>query len=189
MADESVRRALYVLFARLLAEPPDAALYARLRDGGLERLAEAQGIDLSSDLLASDDPEAAAAELSAEYSRLALEHRLRASAYTPAASDPAAAISGFLAEHELGLDESTDLPMDHLAIALGIMGELARQSETGGTDEQRRARAFFLRHLDPWAQRALTELAQAADRNFYRGVAAMLSAFLETERRLLPEAV
>ena len=50
MADESVRRALYVLFARLLAGPPDAALYARLEAEGLKDLATVQGIDLTSDL-------------------------------------------------------------------------------------------------------------------------------------------
>ena len=46
MQDESVRRALYVLFARLLAGPPDAALYERLLANGLSQLAAAQGVEL-----------------------------------------------------------------------------------------------------------------------------------------------
>ena len=37
----------------------------------------------------------------------------------------------------------------------------------------------------PWAQRVLTELAARSALRFYRGLAAMVSAFLETERRAL----
>lgn len=50
MTSDSVRRSLYVLFARLFSGPPNAELYTRLREGGLDRLAQAQGIDLTSDL-------------------------------------------------------------------------------------------------------------------------------------------
>lgn len=190
----SVRRALYVLFGRLLAGPPDAALYRRLRDEGLGHLAAAQGVDLDSDLLDPDDAPACSAELTAEYERLAARVPLRASDYGAGAGDPVAAVHGFLREH--GLASETELPVDHLAVLLNVMGELAAQEEkeqAEGTPPQEgardgdafvRARAFLDRYLAPWAERALTDLAEASDRRFYRGVAAMASAFLASERRL-----
>ena len=51
-----------------------------------------------------------------------------------------------------------------------------------------RARAVFLRHIQPWAQQALAEVAGNAQRHFYRGLAAMISAFLGTEFRRYAEA-
>jgi TorA maturation chaperone TorD len=184
MSDPAIRRSLYVLFARLLSGAPDAELYGRLQRGGLRSLAAVQGIDLSSDLLDEEDPEAAAAELGVEWARLDREVSLRASDYDAGSSDPVAALGAFLREHRLSILRGVDLPCDHLAVALGVMGELAGQADAGADAESPvRARAFFLRHLQPWAQRALAELSARADRRFYRGVAAMVSAFLEAERR------
>jgi len=187
MPDGSVRRALYVLFARLLAGPPDAALYDRLRSNGLGRLAAVQGVDLTSDLMDETDAEAAALELRAEYDDLARTVSLRASDYESGSEDPVAALSAFLREHRLRMD--ADLPCDHLAVAFGIMGELAGQADDRGDAESLlRARTFFLRHIQPWAQRALADLAGAAQRRFWRGLAAMVSAFLESERRAYESA-
>ena len=101
MPAESVRRALYVLFGRLLAGPPDADLYRRLRGGGLKTLADVQGIDLSSDLLDEEDAEASASELTAEYARLEDLVSLRASDYRTDGEDPVIALSRFLAERKL----------------------------------------------------------------------------------------
>lgn len=182
MPGDSVRRALYVLFGRILAGPPDADLYRRLRGGGLHALADAQGIDLSSDLLDETDADACASELAAEYSRLRDLVSLRESDYAAGGDDPVVAISRFLDENRLRAPP--DLPCDHLSVALGIMGELA-----GAADAQRdagsrkRARDFFGRHLSGWALAALADLAEKAERRYYKGVAAMAGAFLESERR------
>jgi TorA maturation chaperone TorD len=178
---DSVRRALYVLFGRLLAGPPDADLYRRLRGGGLHALADVQGIDLSSDLLEEDDAEACASELSAEYARLADLVSLRASDYGPEGEDPVIAISRFLADRKLRA--TRDLPCDHLSVVLGIMGELAQAAEGGDASSRKLAKDFFRRHLMPWALAALAEVSTKAERRYYRGVAAMTSAFLESERR------
>jgi TorA maturation chaperone TorD len=181
MPPDSVRRALYVLFGRLLAGPPDAPLYDRLRQGGLQSLAEAQGVDLSSDLLDEEDAEASASELSAEYARVAEAVSLRESDYTEG-PDPVVSISRFLGEHRLRAP--LDLPVDHLAVVLGIMGELAGAADAKGDAQSRDlARTFFHRHVAPWALAALTDLAGSAQRRYYKGVAAMASAFLESERR------
>ena len=184
MAEESVRRALYVLFARLLAGPPDSAFFARLRDGGLNDLAAAQGVDLTSDLVDETDGETSATELQVEYDRLRDTVSLRASDYAADAEDPVLSVSAFLAEHGLRVGGEVELPVDHLSVVLGVMGELAGQADTDADeDSHARARAFYLRHLLPWAQQALSELASTAERRFYRGLAAMVSAFLESERR------
>lgn len=179
---ESVRRSLYVLFARLLAGPPDRELYLRLRNEGLRQFAEVQGIDLLSDLVDEEDAESSATELAAEHSRLDARVSLRASDYGGASGDPVVAISAFLTEHGLVLDND-DLPPDHLAVVLAIMGELAGQAESGEEEPCLRARSFFLRHIAPWAQQALADLSENADRLFYRGLSAMVSAFLGSEQR------
>ena len=193
-----VRRALYVLFARLLASAPDHELYGRLCEQGLTRLAEAQGVDLMSDLLDSHDATASAAELNSEYEELFQRVSLRASDYPGATDDPLAAVSGFLAEHGLSVDAGARLPTDHLSVVLGIMAELAGADTAAGDDAalaaagdaateeaeaRQRASAFFRRHLLPWAQQALAEVARHAHRRFYRGLASMVVAFLETERQ------
>ncbi|MCK6459265.1 MAG: molecular chaperone TorD family protein [Planctomycetes bacterium] len=182
MPGDSVRRALYVLFGRLLAGPPDADLYRRLRGGGLHSLADAQGVDLSSDLLDDADAEACASELSAEYARLKDLVSLRESDYATADDDPVIAISRFLADNRLRAPP--DLPCDHLAVELGIMGELAGSADAkGDAASVARARGFFARHIGRWALAALADLAEKAERRYYKGVAAMAGAFLESERR------
>ena len=95
----SVRKALYVLFARLLADAPDADLYARLHSGPLSDLARIQGVDLWSDLMVETDATASAAELKSEYVRLSGRVSLRATDYASGTQDPVAAIGGFLREH------------------------------------------------------------------------------------------
>lgn len=181
---QTVRRALYVLFARLLSGPPDAALFERLRDHGLRDLARLQGIDLTSDLVDEEDAESSAAELAAEYEDVTGGTSLRASDYGPQQTgDPVASIGAFLTEHRLELDASAGLPLDHLSVLLGIMGALWQADEDGDKDAAGRARVFFLRHLAPWWQAALTDLSTAAGRQFYRGVSAMLAAFLASEAR------
>ena len=184
-----MRRALYVLFARLFADGLDADLYRRVRSGGLDDLAQAQAVDLFSDLLDADDPESAAVELGAEYARLSDLVSLRASEYSGTTEDSVIALDAFLREHELAVGEHVDLPHDHIALILGVMGELA-QREGSGADEDApaHARAFFLRHILPWVPAVLAEVSSQADRRFYRGLAVMLSAFLATERQHYQDA-
>lgn len=196
LEEQSIRRALYVLFARLLAGPPDAPLYRRLHEGGLAGLAAAQGVDLTSDLLDEEDADSSAAELAAEYDRMTHHLSLRASDYESRSEDPVKAMAGYLKEHALRLDSSLGLPFDHLSVALAVMGELAQQSavaERAGAGPEAqvardRARAFLHRHVLSWAQNALAEISSRSDRNFYRGLAAMIAAFLESERRLYAAA-
>ena len=183
MSSTTVRRALYVLFGRLLSGALTPEMYARVRSGGLDDLARAQGVDLFSDLLDEADPDSAAVELAAEHARLVERVSLRASDYTDATDDAVVALDAFLREHELTLHDDVELPHDHLGVVLGVMGELAeREAQAADEDTAAHARAFFLRHVDSWVPRALVEVSAHADRRFYRGVATMLSAYLASER-------
>jgi len=183
MPSTTVRRALYVLFGRLLSGALSPTMYTRIRAGGLDDLARAQGVDLFTDLLDGADAESAAVELAAEHARLEDRVSLRASDYTDATDDAVVALDAFLREHELTLHEDVELPHDHLSVVLGVMGELAqREDESESADSTLHARAFFLRHVDSWVPRVLVEISANADRRFYRGVATMLSAFLASER-------
>ena len=184
MRSTSVRRALYVLFGRLLSGALTPELYTRVRAGGLDELAKAQGVDLVSDLLDAEDAQSAVTELAAEHARLTQRVSFRASDYTDAAGDAVVALDAFLTEHELSLLEDVDVPHDHLSVVLGVMGELAqREEENEDGDSALHARAFFLRHLDSWAPRVLVEISAGSDRRFYRGLMTMLSAFLASERQ------
>lgn len=183
MASTTVRRALYVLFGRLLAGALTPDIYTRIRAGGLDDLARAQGVDLFSDLLDASEAESACVELAAEHARLEGHVSLRASDYTDATDDAVVALDAFLREHELTLHEDVDLPHDHLSVVLGVMGELAQREESDDDgDTALHAQAFFRRHIDSWIPRALVEISAQADRRFYRGVSTMLSAFLASER-------
>ena len=169
---ESIRGALYVLYARLFAGPPDAALYERLR-GGLKNLADAQQVLLTADLVDESDAAASAAELGAEYERIARTCSMRASDYDAAGgAESVAAIGSVILEQGLMLD--TDLPNDHLSVALGVMGALE--------SDAMRAK-FFREHLDGWWEKVLTDVVTAADRQFYAGLCVMVAAFLKNEAR------
>ncbi len=185
---DAVRHAFYVLFARLLAAPLDATFYERCRMQGLGGLAHVQGVDLTSDLLDEEDAEGSALELSTEFDELFHNVSLRASDYEGGTEDPVASISGFLKEHAMEIDASAELPRDHLSVALGIMGALTASTTEERAERQLRARSFLHRHLLPWAPQALAEVASRAHRRFYRGLAAMVAAFLDSERRLFEAA-
>ncbi|MFQ5844523.1 MAG: molecular chaperone, partial [Planctomycetota bacterium] len=147
----SVRSAFYAVFAHLFAAPPDAGFYDRLRAGGFGRLAAAQGLDLTSDLVDEADAESCAAELHAEYDRLFGAVALTASSYRAGTGDPAVAVAAFLREHRLQLEVGGDLPADHLSVALGVMGALAAEAEAAprrrdgaaARTAARRSRAFL----------------------------------------------
>jgi len=184
MTAESVRRPLYVLYARLLAAAPDSSLFERLHTEGLRGLAELQGLDLFSDLPGPEDSEGAAAQLEIELEQLREAVSLEASDYGGGTKNPPAALDGFMREHGLKVDAGVELERDDLAVVLGLMGELVGQAEAKPSrDRKERARAFFQRHLEPWAQRALTEIATHSRLRFYRGLASMISSFLAAERR------
>jgi TorA maturation chaperone TorD len=91
---------------------------------------------------------------------------------------PLAAVRRDLAA--LGLEREGGLhdPEDHIAILLDVMAGLAagRFEETGVSQHE-----FFVRHVEPWAERFFEDLAIAPSSRFYRAVAAVGAAFVEVE--------
>ncbi|MCJ2080330.1 molecular chaperone [Methylobacterium sp. J-090] len=77
-------------------------------------------------------------------------------------------------ERDLGMTE----PEDHLAILLDCMAGLVAGRFEAEPDA---ARAFFGRHLEPWAGRFFSDLEQAKAARFYRIVGGLGRAFIEVE--------
>ena len=75
-------------------------------------------------------------------------------------------------------DEAMTEPEDHLAILLDVMAGLAASRFAVEPEAER---AFFLRHIAPWAERFFADLERAKAARFYRPVGALGRAFLEVE--------
>ncbi|GJD29653.1 Chaperone protein TorD [Methylobacterium adhaesivum] len=80
----------------------------------------------------------------------------------------------------LGIERDAAMtePEDHLAILFDCMAGLV----SGRLDaEPDAARAFFVRHIEPWAGRFFADLERAKAARFYRSVGGLGSAFVEIE--------
>jgi TorA maturation chaperone TorD len=88
----------------------------------------------------------------------------------------------------LGVERQDGLfePEDHIGIIFDVMAGLAsRQFGAGLKDEK----AFFQRHLEPWAARLFADLESCAESRFYKAVARVGAAFtiIESQGFALPE--
>lgn len=179
---ERARAQQYLLLAKLLRQAPTAQLLAGLADLrgddsalGLARIGLAEAAGRTSE-----------AEVAAEY--FALFIGIGRGELLPYASYY---LTGFLHERplarlredlaRLGIERADGNfdPEDHLGLLLEVMGGFA-----DGTFEQDLAgqRDFFDRHIAPWAERCLADLAVAERSHFYKYVAAFGSRFIEIER-------
>jgi TorA maturation chaperone TorD len=80
----------------------------------------------------------------------------------------------------LGIERTEGLfePEDHIGILFEIMAGLVGGQFDGGEDEQK---AFFARHLQPWASRAMADLEACARTPFYKAAARVGAAFIDIE--------
>jgi TorA maturation chaperone TorD len=80
----------------------------------------------------------------------------------------------------LGIERAEGLfePEDHIGILFEIMAGLIGGEFDGGEKEQK---AFFSRHLKPWAARLFSDLEACAKTPFYKAVARVGAAFVEIE--------
>lgn len=80
----------------------------------------------------------------------------------------------------LGIERDTAMtePEDHLAILLDCMAGLVAGRFEAEPDA---ARAFFARHVEPWAGRFFADLERARAARFYRTVGGLGRAFIEVE--------
>ncbi len=175
------RAALFALLGRLLSEPPDAALLARLRGlgGGDTPLGRAlAGLAAAAD---AADPEA----LEREYFKLFIgvgrgELMPYASWYlTGFINDrPLADLRGVL--RRLGIERAPGVsePEDHIAFLCDTLAGLIEDRLPGGPEE---AGSFFTLHLRPWAARFFSDLEKAGAARFYRAVGTLGRVAMEIE--------
>jgi len=190
VAPEDLARAeFYALLARLLAAPPDAPLLALIGASELWPNADTQPLAASWNnlVLASRAMDAEAAEQ--EYTELFIgvgksEVNLHASHW----------LSGFMMEKplaelraqlaELGLARQPGIAT--LEDNLGALCETMRILVAGGHGRRpapiATQRAFFERHIAPWAQECCSAIYNCPVANYYVRVAEFGSLFLAVER-------
>ncbi len=174
------RAALFALLGRLLSEPPDAALLARLRGlGGDGPLGQA----LAGLAAAAGGADPAAVER--EYFKLFIgvgrgELMPYASWYlTGFLQDrPLADLRGEL--RRLGVERAPGVPEpeDHIAFLCETLAGLIEDRFPGGIGQ---AGVFFARHLRPWAARFFGDLEKAGAARFYRAVGVLGRVAVEIE--------
>ena len=171
----------YGLLAALIARPPDRAL--------LDDLARMAG---DATALGAAHARLAAAAREADPAAVAREHFglfvgvgrgevLPFGSYyrTGFLNDrPLAELRADLAR--LGIERSPGVhdPEDHVAILCDVMAGLATGAFDAPPDAER---AFFERHLEPWAERFFADLERAAGARFYRAVGGLGAVFMAIE--------
>ena len=192
--DDQARADLYALLARLLLAPPDAALLdaiansppiiAQGGDPSLERCWE--HLSLASSVM---DASAVAEEFNSLFISIG----------TPPV-DPYGSryLAGFINDTPLA-ELRADMARLGLRRARGVIefeDHLGALCETmrvliGGAPGIKRAsiaqqKVFFDRHILPWCERALDDIASADGTNYYRLVARLGAAFLALEAQAFP---
>ncbi|WP_029007821.1 TorD/DmsD family molecular chaperone [Azospirillum halopraeferens] len=184
LPDEDLLRArTYALLARLLAQPPGHDLLSALAamDGDGSPLGEAfRGL---ADAARSASPEAVVEE------HMVLFIGVGGSELTPYASyyltgflneKPLADLRGDMAR--LGIARADDVrdPEDHIAALCEMMSGLifGAFDAPATLDGQR---AFYDRHIAPWASRFFADLETSPSAAFYRAVGTLGRRFLEVE--------
>ena len=178
---DQARAIHYLLIAKLLRSAPDAAFLARLaRIEG-----DASEIGLALGALAEAAGGASAETVAGEF--FALFVGVGRSEVMPYGSYY---LSGFLHERplarvredllELGIERAAGdfEPEDHIGTLFEVMAGMA-----DGTFEAtpERQRAFFSRHIEPWAARFFADLGNAPSAAFYRALARLGRAFVTIE--------
>lgn len=179
---EMARAREYFLLARLLRQAPSPELLAELAqmrgDGsplGLTRIALADAARATN---AAD----AATEFFALFIGIGRGELLPYASYY---------LTGFLHEKplaklredlgQLGIERASGNfdPEDHLGLLLEVMGGFANGTFEATLSEQKE---FFDRHLAPWAERCLADIAVSPSARFYKAVAALGGMFIGLER-------
>lgn len=178
---EQARADEYALLGLLLWRAPNAELLARLSllkgDASPLGMAHLQlGIAAAS---------AQSRELDSEFFRLFIG--LGRGELLPYASyyltgflheRPLAKVRNDLAELAIERAERAHEPEDHIAMLCEVMsGIISGQFASETIDEK----AFFDRHLKPWANRFFTDLETASSTDFYRAIGALGRIFIEIE--------
>jgi TorA maturation chaperone TorD len=175
------RAQLYDLLAVILGRAPQGDLLGLI--GGLEGDDSTLGQPVA--VLARTGRAAAAEDVAREYHDLFIgvgrgELLPYASYYRTGFLNerPLARVRNDLRDLGIERDPAMTEPEDHLAILLDCMAGLVSGRIEAEPDA---ARAFFVRHLEPWAGRFFSDLERAKAARFYRTVGGLGRAFIEVE--------
>ncbi len=193
------RSNLYGFLAAVFRTEVTAELLHRLREPELGSALAAAGVTFDGDFLDRPDDQVLE-DLAVEYTRLFVGPGRHippyASVHTEAdggdlCGRSTVRLGEFIAAAGLDYDMSyTGLP-DHISVELECMAILTARTaaaETaghGGEAERCRqlGRVFVEQFLTPWLPRFCTRVAAAAESSFYREIAALTAAFVESERQ------
>jgi TorA maturation chaperone TorD len=182
---ERARADEYALLGRLLWQAPDDDLLA-----GLSRIkGDASSLGLAHARLGNAAAGATPQEMDDEFFRLFIG--VGRGELLPYGSFY---LTGFLHERplarvredlaELGIERAEDVPEpeDHIAMLCETMsGIISGQFASEKIDQK----VFFVRHLEPWADRFFADLETAASTDFYRALGALGRVFIEIETEAL----
>lgn len=178
---DAARAREYLLLATLLREPPSEAL--------LDDLARLSGdsspLGMAHIALADAAEKASEAGAGREYFNLFIgvgrgEILPYGSYYQTGFLNerPLASVREDLARIGIARRDDVYEPEDHIATLLEVMAGLIEGAFAGGAAEQK---AFFNRHLGPFAARLFADIAVAEAAEFYRAVGAVGRAWIEIE--------
>jgi TorA maturation chaperone TorD len=179
---EQWRAQVYALLATLLSAPPEQPLLDNIKQ--LQVTEPDSSLGQAWQQLKQAAAEADVAAVSQEYHALFIG--LTQGELLPYGSYYQ---TGFLHEEPLaelrqdlgllGLERQQDKrePEDHIAAEMDVMRLILTAQGTPVVD----AKTFFNRHISPWAQRFFNELEKSGSANFYRGVAGLGHAFINSE--------
>ncbi|MEX0694189.1 MAG: molecular chaperone TorD family protein [Rhodospirillales bacterium] len=189
ISDESIRANFYGLLARVLSGPMDDETLETMRALASHDDASPLGQAIASfGKLCQRTPRVRAEE---EFTKLFYgvgaggEVSPYASLYITGLvyDKPLADLRGDMARLGIAAAEDNAEPEDHIASLCEMMHGLLT-GDLGGSDGQAEARAFFDRHLAPWAGKMFTDLEGAESAALYMPVGTIGRLFMEIEREV-----
>lgn len=191
-AEDTARADLYALLAHLFHAAPDAGFLEALANAG-DGDAQARDTPIGSAwhrlraLACVADPQALAREFQDLFIGAGSGEVMPYGSWHLTGflmEEPLARLRDDLARLALSRLQSVEEPEDHIAALAEVMRLLVQGGKgfpAAGLEVQK---AFFARHLQPWYERFTEQLANAPSASFYRAVAELARAFLDTEAAL-----
>lgn len=179
--EDAARAEEYALIGALLWRAPTAELLAQL--AGLRGDASELGAahHMIAEAARSADPEAVQREFFDLFVGVGRSEILPYASYYRTGflhERPLADVRADMEKLGLAREDRVGEPDDHVAILFDVMrGLITGEFEADGVDE----RAFFERHLKPWAARMFADVEMTSSASFYRPVAAAGRIFMEIE--------
>ncbi|MEM8752819.1 MAG: molecular chaperone TorD family protein [Pseudomonadota bacterium] len=184
IGDEDLLRAdLYDFLASLLARPPDADLLARAAALGGDATPLGEAVGALASVAGSTTPEAAKREFEALFIGLGRGELMPYASFYMTGflnEKPLATLRSDMARLGAARAETVHEPEDNVASLCELMAGLIRGRFAAAADlaEQR---AFFGRHLGPWAKHFFSDLEAAKNSVLYAPVGAIGRTFMEIE--------